>query len=182
MIKPIAAMARFDKIKIHCNSIEVNNNLINNISYNDIDKTTIRGIVFFGVTIGNLLTNSFGSITDLAIDYYKTSLVNSLLVMVKRELIKSLKIENKYLSNGFGPGYFDSPMDQFIQLDELLNFDKLNISYNGTTLNPPKSSVGYFYILDQPYKSSKSECINCKGNKGGCEFCNINYMNQQNQT
>ena len=180
-IKPIAASARFDNIKVNSSSIEVNNIKIDNVFFNDIDKSTIKGILFFGVTVGNLNTRSFGPITDLAIDYYKTSLVNSLLIMLKKDLIDSLNIEKMYSSNGFGPGYFNAPMDQFIQIDQLVGLSSLNISYDGLSLIPQKSSVGYFFILDKPYKSTKVECTNCLGNKGGCEFCNINYMNHQSQ-
>lgn len=84
---------------------------------------------------------------------------------------KNSVYEKKYCSPSFGPGYYGMGMDAVPELLGLMDASQVGVSWNGERMSPKMSLVGTYLITGEDVFEADSDCIDCIGQSGGCEFC-----------
>lgn len=84
---------------------------------------------------------------------------------------KNSVYEKKYCSPSFGPGYYGMGMDAVPELLGLMDASQVGVSWNGECMSPKMSLVGTYLIAGEDVYTVDSDCIDCIGQRGGCEFC-----------
>ena len=84
---------------------------------------------------------------------------------------KNSVYEKKYCSQSFGPGYYGMGMDAVPELLGLMDASQVSVSWNGERMSPKMSLVGTYLIAGEDVFAVDSDCIDCIGQRGGCEFC-----------
>ena len=77
---------------------------------------------------------------------------------------KNSVYEKKYCSPSFGPGYYGMGMDAVPELLGLMDASQVGVS-------PKMSLVGAYLIAGEDVFEIDSDCRDCIGQSGGCEFC-----------
>lgn len=79
-----------------------------------------------------------------------------------------------YLSCEFGPGYFGMPVSDSQKIMKIIDGEQIGIRVKESGLIiPQKSCMGFFFVYNRPGITAEAECIRCRGNSKGCEFCRI---------
>ena len=84
---------------------------------------------------------------------------------------KNSVYEKKYCSPSFGPGYYGMGMDAVPELLGLMDASQVGVSWNGERMSPKMSLVGAYLIAGEDVFEIDSDCRECIGQSGGCEFC-----------
>ena len=84
---------------------------------------------------------------------------------------KNSVYEKKYCSPSFGSGYYGMGMDAVPELLGLMDASQVGVSWNGERMSPKMSLVGAYLIAGEDVFAVDSDCIDCIGQHGGCEFC-----------
>ena len=84
---------------------------------------------------------------------------------------KNSVYEKKYCSPSFGPGYYGMGMDAVPELIGLMDASQVGVSWNGERMSPKMSLVGTYLIAGEDVYAVDSDCRDCIGQRGGCEFC-----------
>ena len=84
---------------------------------------------------------------------------------------KNSVYEKKYCSPSFGPGYYGMGMDAVPELLKLMDALQVGVSWNEERMSPKMSLVGTYLIADEDVFEVDSDCRDCIGQRGGCEFC-----------
>ena len=84
---------------------------------------------------------------------------------------KNSVYEKKYCSPSFGPGYYGMGMDAVPELLGLMDASQVGVSWNGERMSPKMSLVGAYLIAGEDVFEIDSDCRDCIGQSGGCEFC-----------
>ena len=84
---------------------------------------------------------------------------------------KNCVYEKKYCSPSFGPGYYGMGMDAVPELLGLMDASQVGVSWNGERMSPKMSLVGAYLIAGEDVLEIDSDCRDCIGQSGGCEFC-----------
>lgn len=84
---------------------------------------------------------------------------------------KNSVYEKMYCSPSFGPGYYGMGMDAVPELLGLMDASQVGVSWNGERMSPKMSLVGTYLIAGEDMFEVDSDCIDCIGQSGGCEFC-----------
>ena len=84
---------------------------------------------------------------------------------------KNSVYEKKYCSPSFGPGDYGMGMDAVPELLGLMDAAQVGVSWNGECMSPKMSLVGTYLIAGEDVFEVDSDCIDCIGQRGGCEFC-----------
>lgn len=84
---------------------------------------------------------------------------------------KNSVYEKKYCSPSFGPGYYGMGMDAVPELLGLMDASQVGVSWNGECMSPKMSLVGTYLIAGEDVFEVDSDCRDCIGQSGGCEFC-----------
>lgn len=84
---------------------------------------------------------------------------------------KNSVYEKRYCSPSFGPGYYGMSMDTIPELLGLMDASQVGVSWNGERMSPKMSLVGTYLIADEDVFEVDSDCRDCIGQSGGCEFC-----------
>lgn len=84
---------------------------------------------------------------------------------------KNSVYEKKYCSPSFGPGYYGMGMDAVPELLGLMYASQVGVSWNGERMSPKMSLVGTYLIAGEDVFEVDSDCRDCIGQSGGCEFC-----------
>lgn len=84
---------------------------------------------------------------------------------------KNSVYEKRYCSPSFGPGYYGMSMDTIPELLGLMDASKVGVSWNGERMSPKMSLVGTYLIAGEDVFKVDSDCRDCIGQRGGCEFC-----------
>lgn len=84
---------------------------------------------------------------------------------------KNSVYEKKYCSPSFGPGYYGMGMDAVPELLGLMDASQVGVSWNGERMSPKMSLVGTYLIAGEDVYAVDSDCRDCIGQSGGCEFC-----------
>lgn len=84
---------------------------------------------------------------------------------------KNSVYEKKYCSPSFDPGYYGMGMDAVPELLGLMDASQVGVSWNGERMSPKMSLVGAYLIAGEDVFEIDSDCRDCIGQSGGCEFC-----------
>ena len=84
---------------------------------------------------------------------------------------KNSVYDNRYCSPSFGPGYYGMGMDTIPELLGLMDASQVGVSWNGERMSPKMSLVGTYLIAGEDVFAMDSDCRDCIGQSGGCEFC-----------
>lgn len=84
---------------------------------------------------------------------------------------KNSVYEKKYCSPSFGSGYYGMGMDAVPELLGLMDASQVGVSWNGERMSPKMSLVGAYLIAGEDVFEVDSDCRDCIGQSGGCEFC-----------
>lgn len=84
---------------------------------------------------------------------------------------KNSVYEKKYCSPSFGPGYYGMGIDAVPELLGLMDASQVGVSWNGECMSPKMSLVGTYLIAGEDVFEIDSDCRDCIGQSGGCEFC-----------
>ena len=84
---------------------------------------------------------------------------------------KNSVYEKKYCSPSFGPGYYGMGMEAVPELLGLMDASQVGVSWNGECMSPKMSLVGTYLIAGEDVFEIDSDCRDCIGHSGGCEFC-----------
>ena len=84
---------------------------------------------------------------------------------------KNSVYEKMYCSPSFGPGYYGMGMDAVPELFGLMDASQVGVSWNGERMSPKMSLVGTYLIAGEDVYAVDSDCRDCIGQSGGCEFC-----------
>lgn len=84
---------------------------------------------------------------------------------------KNSVYEKRYCSPSFGPGYYGMCMDTIPELLGLMDASQVDVSWNGERMSPKMSLVGTYLIAGEDVFEVDSDCRDCIGQSGGCEFC-----------
>ena len=84
---------------------------------------------------------------------------------------KNSVYEKMYCSPSFGPGYYGMGMDAVPELLGLMDASQVGVSWNGERMSPKMSLVGTYLIAGEEVFEVDSDCRDCIGQSGGCEFC-----------
>ncbi len=84
---------------------------------------------------------------------------------------KNSVYEKMYCSPSFGPGYYGMGMDAVPELLGLMDASQVGVSWNRERMSPKMSLVGTYLIAGEDMFEVDSDCIDCIGQSGGCEFC-----------
>lgn len=77
----------------------------------------------------------------------------------------------QFCSPSFGPGYYGMELDAVKKLLELMNAERAGIIWRDGHMQPMMSLTGIYLISEQDILPVCRDCISCKGNRSGCEFC-----------
>ena len=84
---------------------------------------------------------------------------------------KNSVYEKRYCSPSFGPGYYGMGMDTIPELLGLMEASQVGVAWNGERMSPKMSIVGTYLIAGEDVFEVDSDCRDCIGHSGGCEFC-----------
>ena len=84
---------------------------------------------------------------------------------------KNSVYEKRYCSSSFGPGYYGMSMDTIPELLGLMDAAQVGVTWNGERMSPKMSLVGTYLIAGEDVLEVDSDCRDCIGQSGGCEFC-----------
>lgn len=62
-------------------------------------------------------------------------------------------------------------MDTIHELLGLMDASQVGVSWNGERMSPKMSLVGTYLIAGEDVFAVDSDCRDCIGHSGGCEFC-----------
>lgn len=79
--------------------------------------------------------------------------------------------EKRYVSEAFGPGFYNIDLTEIPKILETAGGDKIGVIWNGKTLSPAKSNVGYYRISKKEQIGPERDCKYCLSNHKNCSFC-----------
>lgn len=145
-----------------------------------VPKDAVCGIYFYGLTVGECLFSSEENIMDfLYADIWGTNYVDASMSLLQRKIEEDMKETfadsgETYLSCEFGPGYFGMHVSDSKKIMKIIDGAQIGIKVKESGLIiPQKSCVGFFFVYNRPGITAEAECMKCRGNSKGCEFCRI---------
>lgn len=147
--------------------------------FEQVPKDWVEGVYFYMLTVGECLFSSEENIMDfLYADIWGTNYVDAGIEILKERLQADLREKfpekNLYLSDEFGPGYFGMPVIESKKFFDILDGDSIGVWVKESGLMiPQKTCAGLYLVLNQPGVKAEPECMQCKGNAAGCQFCAI---------
>ena len=100
---------------------------------------------------------------------------------VETDMKETFGDEKVYLSCEFGPGYFGMPVSESKSIMKIIDGEQIGIRVKESGLIiPQKSCMGFFFVYNQPGIEAEVECMKCRGNSRGCEFCRLRQQREEN--
>ena len=151
----------FENKKIECNVLE------------QIDTAGVEKGYLYAFHAPDVELESAGSVLE---QYYMEAFQVACMDVIRGWLQgylerKNSVYENKYCSPSFGPGYYGMGMDAVPELLGLMDASQVGVSWNGERMSPKMSLVGTYLIAGEDVFEVDSDCRDCIGQSGGCEFC-----------
>ena len=183
----IRAMLSFcDATALKEDRIEVNGEVLTFPYLAQIPREAVVGIYFYGLTVGECYFSSEENIMDfLYADIWGTNYVDSSMSLLHEKVETDMKEtfgdEKVYLSCEFGPGYFGMPVSESKAIMKIIDGEQIGIRVKESGLIiPQKSCMGFFFVYNQPGIEAEVECMKCRGNSRGCEFCRLRQQRGEN--
>lgn len=79
--------------------------------------------------------------------------------------------EKRYVSEAFGPGFYNIDLTEIPKILDMAGGDRIGVIWNGKTLSPAKSNVGYYLISKEKKIGKGRDCKHCLSNHKNCTFC-----------
>ena len=151
----------FGNKKIECNVLE------------QIDTVGVEKGYLYAFHAPEIDIESAGSVLE---QYYMEAFQVACMDVIRGWLHGYLERKNSvyekiYCSPSFGPGYYGMGMNAVSELLGLMDASQVGVSWNGECMSPKMSLVGTYLIAGEDVFAVDSDCIDCIGQRGGCEFC-----------
>lgn len=152
---------KFGNKKIECNVLE------------QIDTAGVEKGYLYAFHAPDVDLESAGSVLD---QYYMETFQVACMDVIRGWIQgylerKNSVYEKKYCSPSFGSGYYGMGMDAVPELLGLMDASQVGVSWNGERMSPKMSLVGAYLIAGEDVFEIDSDCRDCIGQSGGCEFC-----------
>lgn len=178
-IKIDALVSFYDKEAFTGSRVQVEGTEISCNYFEQIPRDWVEGVYFYMLTVGECLFSSEENIMDfLYADIWGTNYVDAGIEILKGRLQEDLKKrfpEKKlYLSDEFGPGYFGMPVVESKKFFNILDGEAIGVWVKDSGLMiPQKTCAGLYLVLNKQGVKAEPECMQCRGNAAGCQFCAI---------
>lgn len=151
----------FGRKRIKCNVLE------------QLDLSSVENGYLYAFHAPEIDIESAGSVLE---QYYMEAFQVACMDVIREWLQgylerKNSVYEKKYCSPSFGPGYYGMGMDAVPELLGLMDASQVGVSWNGERMSPKMSLVGTYLIAGEDVFEVDSDCRDCIGQSGGCEFC-----------
>lgn len=151
----------FGNKKIECNVLE------------QIDTVGVEKGYLYAFHAPEIDIESAGSVLE---QYYMEAFQVACMDVIRGWLHGYLERKNSvyekiYCSPSFGPGYYGMGMNAVSELLGLMDASQVGVSWNGECMSPKMSLVGTYLIAREDVFAVDSDCRDCIGHSGGCEFC-----------
>lgn len=147
--------------------------------FEQIPADAIEGVYFYMLTAGECYFSSEENIMDfLYADIWGTNYVDAgiqlLTEKIKEDMEDRFPGRELFLSDEFGPGYFGMPVIESKKFFELLDAEQIGVWVKDSGLMiPQKSCAGFYLVFNRPGMKAEPECMRCRGNAAGCQFCAV---------
>ena len=164
----------FSEGKVKAEGVEIYCNY-----FDQIPAEWVEGVYFYMLTVGECLFSSEEDIMDfLYADIWGTNYVDAGIEILKEklnaDLLERFPGKTLYLSDEFGPGYFGMPVIESKNFFRVLDADSIGVWVKDSGLMiPQKTCAGLYLVLNQPGVKAEPECMQCRGNASGCQFCAV---------
>lgn len=151
----------FGNKKIECNVLE------------QIDTAGVEKGYLYAFHAPDVDLESAGSVLEqYYMEAFQVACMDVIRVWIQGYLERKNSVyEKKYCSPSFGPGYYGMGMDAVPELLGLMDASQVGVSWNGERMSPKMSLVGTYLITGEDVFEVDSDCRDCIGQSGGCEFC-----------
>ena len=151
----------FGNKKIECNVLE------------QIDTAGVEKGYLYAFHAPDVELESAGSVLEqYYMEAFQVACMDVIRVWLQGYLERKNSVyEKKYCSPSFGPGYYGMGMEAVPELLGLMDASQVGVSWNGECMSPKMSLVGTYLIAGEDVFEIDSDCRDCIGHSGGCEFC-----------
>lgn len=151
----------FGRKRIKCNVLE------------QLDLSSVENGYLYAFHAPEIDIESAGSVLEqYYMEAFQVACMDVVRVWVQGYLERKNSVyEKKYCSPSFGPGYYGMGMDAVSELLGLMDASQVGVSWNGERMSPKMSLVGTYLIAGEDVYAVDSDCRDCIGQSGGCEFC-----------
>ena len=151
----------FGRMRIKCNVLE------------QLDLSSVENAYLYAIHAPEIDIESAGSVLE---QYYMEAFQVACMDVIRGWIQgylerKNSVYDNRYCSPSFGPGYYGMGMDTIPELLGLMDASQVGVSWNGERMSPKMSLVGTYLIAGEDVFAMDSDCRDCIGQSGGCEFC-----------
>lgn len=160
-----------------CNPMKIENEVFHGGIFNYYKRSSVKGVLIYLLTIGGLhKEDDMKLLRQYYLDAWGSAYVEAAHDVFKEELVKIFQgVEKKdkpyYVSEPFGPGYFDIAITDTEKLFHLLKHEELCLNLSeGGMMNPEKSCSGFYIISEEEIAFPEDNCISCKA-KVNCDYC-----------
>lgn len=178
-IKIDALVSYYGSEVYHDSKVQVGDTQVYCNYFEQIPKEWVEGVYFYMLTVGECLFSSEENIMDfLYADIWGTNYVDAGVEILKTRLLEDLKQRfpkrDLYLSDEFGPGYFGMPVIESKKFFNILDGDSIGVWVKDSGLMiPQKTCAGLYLVLNRQGVKAEPECMQCRGNASGCQFCAV---------
>ena len=151
----------FGRKRIKCNVLE------------RLDLSNVENGYLYAFHAPEIDIESAGSVLEqYYMEAFQVACMDVLRVWIQEYLGRKNSVrEKRHCSPSFGPGYYGIGMDAVPELLGLMDASQVGVSWNGERMSPKMSLVGTYLIAKEDVFEVDSDCRDCIGQSGGCEFC-----------
>lgn len=160
-----------------CNPMKIENEVFHGGIFNYYTRSSVKGVLIYLLTIGHFhKEEEMKLLEQYYLDAWGSAYVEAAHDVLKEELVKIFrKIEKKdkpyYISEPFGPGYFDIAITDTEKLFRLLQYEELHLNLSeGGMMNPEKSCSGFYVLSEEEIPFPEDHCASCRA-KINCDYC-----------
>ncbi|HWQ79059.1 MAG TPA: hypothetical protein VN381_09585 [Anaerovoracaceae bacterium] len=188
-----AVVSSYDGSAISGNTAKLGDSVFICNAFEQLHQDSIQKIYVYLFTAGSFELNDDDPVIDqLYADIWGTAYTDAGLEVLKHHLKADFDKNSAVKSDGgscpgsceenagreavileaFGPGYYGMDIDQIGTFFEVLDGDKAGVKARTNSLMLPlKSCAGFFVIMDDDVKLPSADCVNCRSDHSGCEYC-----------
>lgn len=147
--------------------------------FEQIPQDAVEGVYFYMLTAGECYFSSEENIMDfLYADIWGTNYVDAGIELLTKKIEADMRTRfsdrEVFLSDEFGPGYFGMPVIESKKFFKIMDAEQIGVWVKESGLMiPQKSCAGFYLVFNRPGIKAEAECMRCRGNAAGCNFCAI---------
>lgn len=166
---------RFGKNHIINDEFVFGNNRIFCNVLNRIDHSNILGGYMYIFCAPSAEIPEDDILEEFYADTWQTAFIDAARDKLREKIIELAKKDfkgNVFLTDSFGPGYYGIDGNTVPYFYEYINGKEAGIVLTKYgMMDPTKSFIGMFLVMDQESSLPPRDCSSCLANKRGCEFC-----------